>query len=351
MKFEQLNEVFVKGNPHADMAHVIAFRQFIWIVDPTTFDEFEPEIRKVLHLGQPKEDFWELLSELRDEPDIILGRLDRNTLTMQSTVYQHSRLSSTLQKVVKALNLDSVSIDYYAYFGEEPDESEWSQDRSKFLSKQYKGDTFYHGTNTDAFRRIKKTGIRPIAGVTNFDKIKHTDKIFVTTNKTEAEFHANNSSKKTGSFPLILEVVLPDPDKLVMDYDVAVNIYGANHPDTVKLGYRDIVNKLDNTFIAAMQSDLMKRLMRRNKGNIGNLSTKIGIFGYIGRIPPKFIKKIWMDDDAFQEYAKSEEYGGYYEDSMISPMSQWESSTFKEYEALRVEALEEYHEEMEEDEE
>lgn len=350
MKFDELlNEVFVRGNPQAKNAHVIAFRQYIWIVAPTTLEDFEFEIRKVLHMGSPDGDFWELMSDVGDQPDIVSGRLDRDTLTLQSIDYQHSRMSTTLQKVVKALNIEFVNISYFSYFGDE--DGEWMQDRSKFVNKNYKGDTFYHGTHTEAFKHIKKTGIRPVSGVTNFDKIKHADKIFVTTDKTKAEFHAGHSARLNDSFPLILEVKLPDPDKLVMDYDVAIGLYGTNHPDTIKLGYRDIVKKTDNTFLAMLQSELMKKLMRRNKGNIGNLSTKSGVFGYLGRIPPAFIEKIWMDDDAFKEYIKSTEGESYYEPSMVGQMSTWDSSTFKEYEDLRIEAMEEYEEEYSQEEE
>jgi hypothetical protein len=97
----------------------------------------------------------------------------------------------------------------------------------------------YHGTNYKYLDKILKIGLRPTEN-SNFEKISHENKIFFTTKMVYAKWHSSNSASKNNSLPVILEMKIPDSSKVVLDYDVAIQQYGVDHPLTIALGYQTI---------------------------------------------------------------------------------------------------------------
>tara|TARA_B110001454_G_C12628062_1_gene395711 strand:+ start:68 stop:694 length:627 start_codon:yes stop_codon:yes gene_type:complete len=149
---------------------------------------------------------------------------------------------------------------------------------------------------------IKRQGIIP-TDTTNFEDIEHNDKIFITLNLEKALFHANKASSENESFPIILKHKIPDPSKLVLDYDIAIEFLGQNHPETRKLGYDEIeqseyINQDDKT-----------------EGEKIDLNMKLGIFGYVGRIPSSFIEDVFIDLNTLnQNWGIFDEEFGYSEE-------------------------------------
>ena len=249
-------------------------------------------------------------------------------LVIQAENYRPSTDSSTLKKIMKALNIDEVVIDYFDEDME--DDSVFREDRKEF-TRPLKKKTFMHGTSLLAWKGIRKTGIRPMGHKTNFDHIRHDDKTFLTLNKEKALFHATTAMHKSQTAPIILELKIPDVDKLVMDYDVAIFNYGRDHKRTIELGYTEIDKHARNMFGAVGMSDAVNPDLRdiRNSGR-ESLSSKLGIFGYIGRIPAKFIEGVWFDEDAVTSTIYNDVFGGDVE-VRGRGLSNWEFLTVKQF--------------------
>jgi len=247
-----LFEVFVIGEREG-AKYVIAFRQWIWVFNTDTYAKVFPDIvDKLKYKGKKgfknsrkfyKNDIYEFMQELSEEGhDVIIGEIVNGNLHFP---YQHdftqSSASKTLEKVLKELGLKGVTTTASDFVT--GDEIEMFTGREEFLLP-LANKTFYHGTSMDAVQRrgrILQKGIMPIPGLSNYGKIRHSDKIFLTLKKDKAWYHARNASEIKGSFPIIIATTVPDVNKLVLDYDVAIKFY-ANVKSNVTLAYKDIHN-------------------------------------------------------------------------------------------------------------
>lgn len=351
----QINEVFLVGKKAAGRGDVVvAFRQWVWIVDDDNLEELKPDMVKKLKLSKSEandiEDpySWESYVNEEGQADIIAGTVTNGILSITTMNWRQSSASKTLEKMMKALKVRSVEINF---FDEEEDDF-ILQGREEFLIPLAKK-TFFHGTSYLAIRggrggSMLVKGIMPTPGKTNFGKITHKDKVFITLNKEKALFHAQTAARVSESFPVIISLTIPDPAKLVLDYDVALNFYGATNPRTTKLGFTDIKNfaAKGNKFAMAVDSDLVQGVARRQRKNPEDLNTKLGIFGYIGRIAATNFIDVYLDQDAFAVwFIENEVLGSGESPGSMSGVSSWRPVPAKKFNKWTEDIEKEFEEE------
>lgn len=313
MKLQELYEKILIGEP-SDGKYVIAHQKYLWVLDGNTQvdEKTAAQLSQTLHITVNDGDtIYDIAHQLEEEGDIIVGYISNNSLYVNTLNYRHSSASKDLLDVLKQLGLDGVFIQSSNFYT--GDSNYFFQSRNEFLTPLTKK-SFYHGTSLNNLEgKIFKTGLRP-TGKTNFANILHSDKVFLTLNIEKAEFHAFKSANVQDSFPVILGCTIPDVNKLVLDYDVAIQFYGREHDESIKLGYKEI-NKFAtySAFRSFIDKEEIKTIInQRHKGSrdYGSLNTKLGIFGYIGRIPTKFIHTIFVDSHALKVYMEYVEMTG-----------------------------------------
>lgn len=292
-KFQDfLAEVFVKGGRVKDGSSVLALRENIWVWNNRReFKRLAPFINKQLNtdFNDPQDiERW-----LSYNHDAVYGSINGGKLYINNLGdLRPSTNSPTLRKVLKQLKLSAATKQTYDFdSGAAVDFDKKREEFNADLSKN----KFFHGTSTAHIENLLKTGLRPRPDQTNFDNIEHQDKVFVTTSEDKALFHAQMAAMKTESMPIILELKIPDPDKLVSDYDVVSNIIGANSELSSELGY-DEIYYADRYAGHGNPSSGYKDMVKRYAGKLGQISSHMGIFGYKGRIPATFIKEVQYDE-------------------------------------------------------
>lgn len=335
LEIKQLNEVHVLGDVQ-DGHYVVAYRENIWVFADDDWEEHVGDIAEKVEIDAEvyEDDFWEFQRYVSEEgPDIILGQIEGEYLHMNTFNYRHSSASSTLRKVLSALRLKGVEV--LSSTGYEENSTSVSFEE---FTKDLKDKEFFHGTSVGAMWKMLKTGgIRPQSD-SNFKNIVHDNKIFVTLNKEKAHFHAMTAARNHGDFPVIIEVKIPDVNKLVDDYDVAIELLGKDHERSVRLGYSDIAYRTNSE---ASQDDVQDR----QSDGAEDINTKLGIFGYLGRIPHTFIMSVHVPDERFEEYVSNkvhdwdEEFDvGHEEFQSLQDWEEWDLMDFKEhYEETRDE--------------
>jgi hypothetical protein len=240
----------------------------------------------------------------------IMGAVNKNKLLIaeMSESDLTSVFSASIKKVIKELNLDGLVYEN-SYHDMDHDIS-----RDDIISATFKTFEMYHGTNSRYIMQILKKGIMPTKH-TNFDKIFHKDKIFFTSKKNYAAWHSVNSASKNNGIPLIVKFKIPDESKIVLDYDVAIKLYGIDHPLTKKLGY-EFIYKNASRILKTWDNDLILKKKKkpqvedwRKLADKASLNTRAGIFGYVGRIPPSHITGIYVDPDMIPQIASYLHYG------------------------------------------
>lgn len=271
----------------------------------------------------------DMLEKINDEHDLELGGLDSSDfenegvedvvagsiedgyliLTHGSGLATTSILNTQIKKIVKHFDLRGVrasGTDFDDEYNEEEVEDLYLR---KEVLKSVTETVFYHGTSFDKLKNIAKKGIYKTGNSTNFEKIVHTDLVFITTQKAKALFHARTAAKIDGTVPVIIELKVPDKDKLVLDYDVAMQYYGADHALVKMIGY-DIINdhetdgKSFNKGNKKDHLDKWKQLADKN-----SMNTKAGHFGYRGRIAPTNFTGFIADAEYIAAYMFSEDTG------------------------------------------
>lgn len=234
----------------------------------------------------------------------IVGAIDNNYAELYYVDFESKPtqiLNSNLKKLVKELNLDGMR---YSYTDIDYNQEEYLFNAEKVIKSNLQNITVFHGTNYKFLTKILKIGLRPVEH-TNFKNINHENKIFFTTKQELAKFHASNSASLHISIPFVIAMKIPDPSKVVLDYDIAIQQYGVDHPLTVKLGYQVIYHGAGGRYgkeIDYSADDVPRMLSDKN-----SLNTKIGIFGYEGQIPPTYIKQIYGDPYAIAYYENYDE--------------------------------------------
>lgn len=172
--------------------------------------------------------------------------------------------------------------------------------------------SFYHGTSGKYVFSILKKGLMPKPQQTNYTDIAHDDKVFITLNPERSLVHASITAYETNSFPIILKLKIPDVSQIVLDYDVAIELYGTEHHQTEVLGYQDIYNIATSGHPFEMSKASITNMVP--KGEVeqvrdkSSLNTKLGVFGYTGRIPFRFIESVLVNPDNITTYILRDEF-------------------------------------------
>ncbi|UOL51240.1 hypothetical protein [Vibrio phage XZ1] len=299
-ELQLVTEVFIRGGRPRNGSKVLANGKNIWVWNnDREFERLVPFINR--ELGTDFEEEYDLDDWYREGAQAVYATIENGRLDMfGDSAYRPSVTSDTLRKTIKALNLNGVTRRTQSF---NPDydevEHDFETDRYEF-NKKLSQKTFYHGTSTAYIESMLKFGLKPNPGETQFDNIEHADKVFITTELDKAMFHATHSANRNNSFPVIIEIRIPDESKLVSDYDVVIDVLGANSEEASELGYADIFYQLphqrgDGT--KYHKDDIESRFGKR----LGGLSTRIGVFGYKGRIPASHFNFIYADGDVIEE--------------------------------------------------
>jgi len=355
----RLNELFKRGEGE----FAIGYKQHLWLLDNEDVEE-QTEVYQDMYdtLNAEREDgfpeysdIYDLNGDMSDDtyPDIVMGRILNGMLyIIGDSNFRHSTASKTLLKMMDELDIEKVVVQGVHFDEDSEYEFEYEQTKEEFLkplSEKY----FYHGTDMNALKKILKTGIRPQEGKTNYNKIQHSDKVFITLNPERADFHANTAAQNNDSFPVVIKLKIPDVDKLVLDYDVAIDVYGYEHELTMSLGYDDIMNYAvdgDLTYKTNLTNFVPKDQLAQVRDK-SSLNTKLGVFGYIGRIPASYFESLYLSEENLKTQAMLDVHGFSKDDidakAIIGDYNEYSISEFKdEYEGY----VQEIEDEMEDEE-
>ncbi len=350
---EELNEVFIVGKKRPnDGDKVIAYNKWIWVFDEDTWEEVANDIEGKLKLKIDSTDYWDFTQHFEESiTNSVTGEIEDGWLRVNTMNWRHSTASATLYKVLKALRLRGASVVSYDGMGDI--EIIKDQDRDEYLTPMKKK-IFYHGTSMDAFPRMFKMGLMAGKSKTNYKDITHEDKVFITLNMEKANYHAFTAAEQKNSLPIIISLKVPDVNQLVLDYDVAIDMYGMDHEETINLGYSDIHNYATrgNMYGAFARNKEVQELLKQTPED---LNTKLGVFGYIGRIPASFFDGVFVDENWLCQYVRSREYGdwdwGENQQHMEKDFTRWDEFTVKNFIDSYDECEEEMNAEMEEEDE
>jgi len=258
---------------------LVAYKDKVWLFPDEDLGYARGAIEHALH-QQELETIDNVVQVAEEDPGVIVGRLQNKILYIygQSNFAPDPRTSIALKKIVSQLKLKGV-------------EKSTGDDSSELIKKsKIKGtlpDTVYHGTSSKYLRKILSTGLRAAESGTNYpNAISHSDLVFFTSRPDEAKYHAvhtvdhlagrTNVRRQFSSpmtIPVILEMSIPDKDKVVPDFDVSA--LSSDEKPLSPSGYK------------ALQKEKIPRQQ----------SQETGIFGYRGRIPASFIKYVYVPKD------------------------------------------------------
>lgn len=357
----RLDELLKRG----DGDYIIAYKEYLWTfsermntplsdLDERIYDEMK-EILSHFHIEIEEDmdytDVVDMIRETQHSVLFIIGNVVGNSLYISGEDnYRHSTASKTLLKVMDELNLSTVVVSSYLV-SEEGDEiiSEFRHAKEELL-EPLENKSFFHGTNMKYALSIIKKGLIPKPEQTNYRNIKHHDKVFVTLNPERSQFHAYTAANEKESVPVILKLKIPDVTKLVLDYDVAVELYGREHYQTMKLDYDDVHSIATNGDSWHPElTDLVPKDDLAQVQDKSSLNTKLGVFGYKGRIPATMIEEIWTSEDNIQLYVLEDEYGMSIERTSVV-YDKFDRYTVEEFKEKIIEIREEVAENFDDDE-
>lgn len=226
----------------------------------------------------------------------IVGKIENNIAFVHTEreTDPDSILNKEVKKLVKELNLDGIMTADTVYYDDNDLEVEEFVSRNDVIDSVVGDGIFYHGTSLEVFDSIMKKGIYHTGNSTNFGNIVHEENtVFVTTKYKKALFHAIHSAKKTNSAPVVIKLKIPEPYRLILDYDIAIDKYGIKHPLVQQLGYDYVFNNTGATQWIEVEPKFEEEW--KNIIDKSSYNTKAGIFGYKGRIPPSNF--IWFATD------------------------------------------------------
>jgi len=286
-RFDKINELIVNSfGDEYDGKTLVLFEKNVWIFDEEEYednaiwDKINKAYGKEIIFGD-----YDSVSNLSENVRFIVGEISGNTLYINEhgAGFRHSDHSKDLIKLEKEFGFKIV-VNTFDPRTDDTMEYDLNPKDDKIEDR-----IFYHGTSIKYLNDILKFGLIPNSEKSNFREIEHNDKIFFTTNLDKAEFHAFHTAKETTSYPIVISFKVPDPSKLIIDYDLGEHAYGSDSELLNKLGYQYQYNK--------------KGIDYKN-----DITNKIGIYGYIGRIPVSCIEDIWIDMTLIYEYTRETEY-------------------------------------------
>jgi hypothetical protein len=342
----ELDELIVKGTPLDEVGrgdYIIAYLGNVWVVNQDNFEEFNDEIIKALdvNITHQTNDLYNFVNNLQEYfKDVIVAQKEYDSLKLVSMDLNQSTASKSLLKVMDYFKVDSVQISV----------NDLKRGEDYFISRQKelfkdidKNTIFYHGTSTRNLELMfKGGGLMPNPERTNFSKLKHHDKVFITLNLEKAFFHAETASKeykdkknskrnRSEDVPVILAMTIPDMSKLVPDYDVALMIGG---DDVNTLGYDEVLD------LAGGRNTVNLNLKKRLEKSGHDLNKSLGIFGYTGRIPMENFKTIIVDEDLLLKKIINDEYDMGAELTTEKNVDEWEEIRANNGRELRQKYLE-----------
>lgn len=295
-----LNEMMVHklvDNPRS----FIAFRGHLWLYHDGISEQEAKKIYKTILKEHPqkKEISKSFASEehgpvydypwarsledwVRDEiPDSFVGEWDakKRIIWIQGS-NANPVTSSLVKKVVDALKARSVQYETENSFTRgNPDaypkpQSEYWGKTVKYGKKDILGrlpEIAYHGTATKYLQTILKTGLQPGQAESNYGEIQHDNRVFLANKFDEAEYHSTHTAEKTHTWPVVIAFKIPDPALIVPDYDADLYSTGPTYPN----------------FTGHQPS-------KYSSVNPMKTSKHLGVFGYQGRIPAKFIEGVYL---------------------------------------------------------
>jgi lysozyme family protein len=280
---------------HGEGDQIVAYRDKIWLLSRNDDEANVPimeDIEKTLAF-EPLGDVHDLLGAIRDNrPDVLTGFIEGDQLNINvGSDWRFGRGSHLLQKVMEELGLREVI--YTNLEGEEYETTHGSEitgQMPKYL---------YHGTTSENAFGILRFGLAPDRADTNYPSkggnppIEHYDKVFLTEDIQNAEYHAFNAvtrdiqpgmpgqydvNNQGRGFPVIFQFQIPDPNLLIADLDV-------EHMSDTPTGHYDYVPE-------------RREHDPQIKESPEQFSKQVGLLGYKGRIPANFITDImvWIGD-------------------------------------------------------
>lgn len=284
-----LNELFVHGDKDVEGKWIIQYKADVWVLDEDSYEQYQQDIAEKTNIDE--EDYWDFMRIIEEEKNYIFkGRIESPYLVIPARWdMRHSKLSPDVRKVMQQFDLTDIKTEYVEYVKETDVEGYETPE------KDLKSATFYHGTCVAMAPSICLRGLAPRAVTntkSNYPKVEHSDRVFITLNREKAYSHAVNAAGKQNSFPMIIELRVPDVSKLDLDYDVAIQ-HLFDDERTKSLGFRDIADNTEHT---------------GSNSGVPNVNNKLGIYSYQGRIPATFITAIRLDGDGYEAFASSRHY-------------------------------------------
>ena len=211
-------------------------------------------------------------------PDVLSGVYYPNERTIHVSGYDKGNAVSSvmLKKIIKQLKIKRVTIDDLE-----------SGDSITYSSKKSIGDIpsiGFHGTNTLNLIHIMRYGINASLGASNFGHsgVYHDEDVFFGATFDIAKFYAehsrydysktynwNKTPKKPGAEAVVIELNIPDRDKVIPDFDA----------DAMSTQNKHYNHEKD------VSSSHMKSI---------GISKEMGKFGYKGRILPTAFRWIYI---------------------------------------------------------
>lgn len=284
-----LNEMLVIGNKPKENDHIIAFDKWIWILseeDQELQTKMEDIVDKLsaVESGDIEyiknnigDDIWSFLQAVIENfGDVLVGQVNGKNLYLHKGQFQLDPKSSVLiKKVVTQLKLSKAS------YMDDAESTTVNVTKKKITGNI--PSIAYHGTSSNYFDKIMRTGLRASQADSNYEKqgIVHYDLVFFSTRFGEAMDHGIYTANLKGGRSIVLELEIPNKNLVIPDYDVE-KLTGTDQY------YSDIYGKANGT---SYKKDPFK------------LSKEFGIYGYKGRIPASFIKKVYvaMEDKDYYE--------------------------------------------------
>ncbi len=297
-EYVNINELYVHKNKKEDLdgKYFILFQKNLWIFSEEEWEKkrYYSALNKAYGKKFATTDLNDTLQHIREEYfDILTGRIEYDTIYIESSNdFRHSEHSDDLYKLKSELQMP-VKVRFNS--GQDLEKEE--ENSIDVVKKKLVDRKFYHGTSLNFLPNILQKGLIPTSH-TNYKGIEHKNKIFFSLNLEKAQAHAFHAAHTNNSFPIIIELRIPDVNKLVVDYDLARDVYGDDSISMKTLGY----DKFTTT----------------KYQNLG-MGYKKDIYGYVGRIPVTYINDIWIDLFTYSNYQElfNPSVGEYYENSDV----------------------------------
>lgn len=302
-----LNEMFIRGIASPKNGdNILAYKQHIWSWnDSASFNSIVGEINNIFSstLSKPDDiDSWE-----ETHPDVLIGKIDGNELSLPDRKYQPDVSSPLLKKTLKFLKLKGIKKFVFIHRSKYSSAPIVEPEAFSIEVSNYKKgitDKFYHGTSYTSLLKMVSKGLVAMPNKSNFGELAHKDKVFVTTDLIKAKFHAKTAANQFRyGAEVIIKLEIPDKNNLITDYDVAIDLLGNNDPISRSHDYSDLASTMGKF------SKGIEDLKKRYGSKIGDLSSHLGMYGYKGRIPYSYFKSILLDEVSIKRFIAYQTWG------------------------------------------